>query len=163
MVRPLSPGPGQESVWDYPRPPALEKSSRHVRIVFNGEVIAESRTAAMVKETSHPPVYFIPPEDVDERFVRPSRKTSFCEWKGRAIYYDLVVNDKTLKDVAFSYPSPTSRFELIRNWVSFYAAPMDEVTVNGETVVPQEGGFYSGWITQDVVGPFKGGPGTWGW
>jgi uncharacterized protein (DUF427 family) len=116
-----------------------------------------------VKETSHPPVYFIPPEDVNGDLIRPSGKSSICEWKGQAVYYDVVVGDKVLRDVAFSYPSPNERFEAIRDWISFYAGPMDEVTVNGEQVIPQDGGFYSGWITRDVVGPFKGGPGTWGW
>lgn len=156
-------GPGQESVWDYPRPPALEMTERHVRIIFAGKVVAETHRAALVKETSHPPVYFIPPEDVDGEFLRPSRKSTYCEWKGQAVYYDVVVGDKILKNVAFSYPSPNERFESIRRWISFYADPMDEVTVNGEQVTPQDGEFYSGWITKEVVGPFKGGPGTWGW
>lgn len=161
--QPVKPNSGQESVWSYPRPPALEVTKRHVRIVVNGRVVAETRRPALVKETSHPPVYFIPPEDVNGDLVRPSKKSSFCEWKGQAIYYDVVVGDKVIKDVAFSYPSPTERFEAVRDWISFYAGPMDEVTVDGEQVIPQEGGFYSGWITRDVVGPFKGGPGTWGW
>jgi len=161
--QPERPDSGQESVWSYPRPPALEMTKRHVRIVVNGQVVAETRRPALVKETSHPPVYFIPPEDVNGDLFRPSKKSSFCEWKGQAIYYDVVVGDQVIKDVAFSYPSPTERFEAVRNWISFYAGPMDEVTVDGEQVVPQEGGFYSGWITTDVVGPFKGGPGSWGW
>ena len=156
-------GPGQESVWSYPRPPALEMTARHVRIVVNGQVVAETDRPALVKETSHPPVYFIPPEDVNGELFRPSKKSSFCEWKGQAIYYDVVVGDRVLKEAAFSYPSPNKRFEPVRNWISFYAGPMDEVTVNGEQVIPQEGGFYSGWITKDIVGPFKGGPGTSGW
>jgi uncharacterized protein (DUF427 family) len=136
---------------------------RHVRIVVNGTVIAETKRPAVIKETSHPPVYFIPAEDVNGKFLRPSRKSSFCEWKGEAVYYDVVVGDRILEDVAFSYPSPTGRYDNIRHWISFYAGPMDAVTVDGEQVIPQDGGFYSGWITRDVVGPFKGGPGTWGW
>jgi uncharacterized protein (DUF427 family) len=138
-------------------------TERHVRVVVADQVIADTHCAALVKETSHPPVYFIPPGDVNGVLLRPSRKSTFCEWKGQAVYYDIVVGDRILKEAAFSYPSPTDRFASIRNWLSFYAGPMDEVTVNGERVVPQEGGFYSGWITSDVVGPFKGGPGTWGW
>jgi uncharacterized protein (DUF427 family) len=161
--KPDEAAPGQESVWDYPRPPALETVDRHVRVIFNGVVVAETRTPAVVKETSHPPVYFIPPEDVRGEFLRSVRKTSFCEWKGQAIYYDLVVGDRRAKEVAFSYPSPVARFEPIRGWISFYGGPMDEVTVDGEKVRPQEGGFYSGWITSHVVGPFKGIPGSWGW
>jgi uncharacterized protein (DUF427 family) len=154
---------GQESVWDYPRPPALELVNRHVRVVFNGQVIAESRSPVLVKETSHPPVYFIQPEDVRTELLHPSFKVTTCEWKGQSVYFDLVMKGQTLKEVAFSYPSPVPRFEMIRDWFSFYAGPMDEVTVDGERVKPQEGSFYSGWITSHVVGPFKGAPGTWGW
>jgi uncharacterized protein (DUF427 family) len=138
-------------------------TKRHVRIVVNGKVVAETNRPALVKETSHPPVYFIPAEDVNSELIRPSSKSSFCEWKGQAIYFDVLAEDKVLENVAFSYPSPNERFEAIRHWISFYAGPMDEVTVDGEQVIPQDGGFYSGWITRDVVGPFKGGPGTSGW
>jgi uncharacterized protein (DUF427 family) len=141
----------------------LELVERHVRIVVKGRVIAETRRPALVKETSHPPVYFIPPEDVNGALLRPSRKVSFCEWKGEAVYYDVVAGDRVIENVAFSYPSPNEHFEKIRHWISFYAGPMDEVTVDGEHVIAQAGGFYSGWITSDVVGPFKGDPGTWGW
>lgn len=153
----------KESVWDYPRPPALEHANKHVRIVVAGKVLAESHRPILIKETSHPPVYFLPPEDVREDWLRPTRKASYCEWKGQASYYDVVVGDRRLEAVAFRYENPIERFRDLEGWYSFYAAPMDSVTVDGELVTPQEGEFYSGWITSDLVGPFKGAPGTWGW
>jgi uncharacterized protein (DUF427 family) len=153
----------RESVWDYPRPPAIEEVRRHVRVVALGELIAESQRPILIKETSHPPVYFLPPEDVREKWLRRTAKTSFCEWKGSASYYDVVVGERALRAVAFRYVRPTQRFAKLAGWYSFYAGPMDSVTVDGEQVTPQEGGFYSGWITKNLVGPFKGAPGSLGW
>jgi len=165
MVRPIpeTPAPGQESVWKYPRPPALEHAGAHVRIVFAGVTIAESRRPALVKETSHPPVYFLPPEDVRADAVRPSAGPSFCEWKGEAAYFDVVAGGRIAERACFTYPSPVPRFRAITGWMAFYAGAMDEVTVDGERVTPQPGGFYAGWITSRVAGPFKGAPGTMGW
>lgn len=153
----------KERVWDYPRPPALEHANRHVRIVAGGELIAESSRPILIKETSHPPVYFLPPDDVCEQWLRHNEKTSYCEWKGRARYYDLVLGSGVIEAAAFSYDEPTRAFRDIAGWCSFYAGPMDSVTVDGEEVTPQEGGFYSGWITRELIGPFKGAPGTRGW
>ncbi len=162
--RRVEPGPGQESVWDYPRPPRLEETTRLIRVEFGGQVIAESRHAWRVLETSHPPVYYVPPGDVRFEFVRQSSTGgSFCEWKGGAVYHSLVVADRRSADAAWSYPDPTPAFAPIRGYLAFYPGRVDACTVDGVAVRPQEGGFYGGWITPDVVGPFKGGPGSWGW
>ncbi len=152
-----------ESVWDYPRPPRLEASRRLVRVEFAGEVIAETTRAYRVLETSHPPVYYIPPEDVRSESLRPSRRHSHCEWKGRASYYDLVVGEREVRDAAWYYPEPTSRFAAIRDYVAFYPSRVDAAFVDDEQVQPQAGDFYGGWITAEIEGPFKGGPGTAGW
>ncbi|MCC2112757.1 MAG: DUF427 domain-containing protein, partial [Hyphomicrobiales bacterium] len=116
-----------------------------------------------VLETSHPPVYYIPPEDVAMDYLQPAAGGSWCEWKGRAAYFTLRVGDKTAERVAWSYPNPTPSFAPIQNYLAFYAAPMDACLIDGERVTPQPGGFYGGWITRDVVGPFKGVPGSTGW
>jgi uncharacterized protein (DUF427 family) len=157
------PGPGQESVWDYPRPPRVEETSKHIQVVFAGEVIADTRRAKRVLETSHPPVYYIPPEDIQMEFLHESPQTSYCEWKGRASYYTVSVGEKRAENATWFYPDPTPPFASIRNHVAFYANKMDACWVDGEKVRPQPGGFYGGWITDDVVGPFKGAPGTMGW
>lgn len=163
MVNRIPPEPGQESVWDYPRPPRLEDCSKHIQILFNGVTIADTRQAKRVLETSHPPVYYIPPDDIQQDYLVSSPRTTFCEWKGRGAYYSLVVGDKRLEDGAWYYPDPTPAFVSMKNYVAFYPAPMDGCYVDGEKVTPQPGNFYGGWITHDIVGPFKGGPGTWGW
>lgn len=161
--QPIPPGPGQESVWDYPRPPRLEPSAKHIQIIFNGVVIADSRRAYRVLETSHPPVYYIPPEDIDMRYLEKGNGRSFCEWKGEAGYYSVRVNGKEARNAGWYYAKPTPAFAAIQNHVAFYAEPMDACLVDGEKVTPQPGRFYGGWITHDIVGPFKGEPGTMGW
>jgi uncharacterized protein (DUF427 family) len=162
-IKRIEPQPGQESVWDYPRPPRLEPVSRHIQIIFNGELIADTRRAYRVLETSHPPTYYIPPDDIQMRFLQPAEGQSLCEWKGQARYLSLVVGQQHAPRVAWYYPSPTPAFAPITNHVAFYAGPMDACTVDGQRVIPQPGEFYGGWITADVVGPFKGEPGTLGW
>ena len=166
-ARRIAPGPGQESVWDYPRPPVLEDTSKHIEVVFNGEVIADTRRAKRLLETSHPPTYYLPPEDVrlKEFFKPPSnRGSSFCEWKGTASYYNIEVNGKRVENAAWYYPNPSdAKYTSLRNYVAIYAGKMDECRVDGERVTPQPGPFYGGWITKDLVGPFKGEPGTMGW
>ncbi len=157
------PAPGQESVWDYPRPPRVERTDRHIQVVFNGVVIADTRRAWRVLETSHPPVYYIPPEDIRMDCLRPAAGRSFCEWKGQAGYYDVRVGDRTAANAAWYYVMPTPAFAGIKDHVAFYPRPMDACTVDGELVQPQPGEFYGGWITRDIVGPFKGEPDTWGW
>lgn len=161
--RRIEPEPGQESVWDYPRPPRLEDSPKHIQIVFNGVTIADTYRAKRVLETTHPPVYYLPPEDIKMEYLIRATQGSFCEWKGQAIYYTIVVGDKQVANAAWSYPNPTSNFASIKDYLAFYAYLMDVCYVNGEKVQPQPGNFYGGWITSDIVGPFKGQPGTWGW
>lgn len=155
--------PGQESVWDYPRPPRLEDSSKHIQIIFGGLVIADTRRAKRVLETSHPPGYYIPPEDIKLEYLTPTGQRSFCEWKGAAGYYTLQVGDKIAEGAAWYYPAPTPSFATIKDYVAFYPGRMDACYVDGELVQPQPGDFYGGWITKDIVGPFKGGAGSWGW
>jgi uncharacterized protein (DUF427 family) len=163
MIRRIQPGPGQESVWDYPRPPRLEPSTRHIQVIFNDIILADTRRAWRVLETSHPPIYYIPPEDIQMQYLQRSRRGSFCEWKGQAAYYSITINDKHADDAGWYYPTPTPDFRPITNFIAFYPQLMDRCTIDGEVVTPQPGGFYGGWITSDIVGPFKGGPGTWGW
>jgi uncharacterized protein (DUF427 family) len=165
MFRPESipPQPGQESVWDYPRPPRLEPVEKRIQIVFNGVTIADTQRAMRVLETSHPPTYYLPPEDLAQQYLIPSARSTFCEWKGSGSYYSLKVGEKAAIEVAWYYENPTPNFIAIKNYVAFYADPMDACYVNGEKVTPQPGQFYGGWITSDVVGPFKGEAGSWGW
>lgn len=159
----IDPKPGQESVWDYPRPPRLEPSSKRIQIIFNGVTIADSQRTQRVLETSHPPVYYIPPEDIKMEYLKVTNQQSFCEWKGSAKYYTLVVGDKQETNVAWYYSNPTSVFAAIKDFVAFYPSRMDACYVDGEKVTPQPGDFYGGWITNDIVGPFKGVAGSWGW
>ena len=162
--RRIAPAPGQESVWDYPRPPRLERTARHLRVVVAGQLLAETRRAWRVLETSHPPVYYLPPEDVNGALLRAAPGGgSFCEWKGVARYFDVVVGADVRRQAAWSYADPTPAFAAIRDHVAFYPARVDRCTVDGEVARPQPGGFYGGWITDDVVGPFKGARDTLGW
>lgn len=155
--------PGQESVWDYPRPPRVEETTKHLQVIFNGIIIADTRRARRVLETSHPPVYYIPPEDIRMEFLTATPRSTFCEWKGRASYCTVKVGDEEARDAAWFYPEPTHAFASIKDYVAFYPGRMEACYVDGERVKPQEGDFYGGWITSDIVGHFKGGPGTWGW
>ena len=152
-----------ESVWDYPRPPALEKVDRRVKVIFNDVIIAESNRAYRILETSHPPVYYIHPQDVRMDLLEIGPGQSFCEYKGQAKYWSLLVDGKLSKNAAWSYPSPSKQFGAISEHLAFYASRVDECWVGHERVTPQAGDFYGGWITASIVGPFKGGPGTWGW
>jgi uncharacterized protein (DUF427 family) len=159
----IEPGPGQESVWDYPRPPRVERVQKHIEVFFNGIKIVSSDSAYRVLETSHPPVYYIPRADIRMEYLGPAEGTSLCEWKGRAAYFTVRAGDQSAERSAWSYPDPTPEFEIIKDHIAFYAGPMDRCTVDGERVIPQPGEFYGGWITKDIVGPFKGEPGTMGW
>lgn len=159
----IEPGPDQESVWDYPRPPRLEPISKLIQVYFNGKLIASTRNAKRVLETSHPPVYYIPPEDVRMAYIEPVSGTSWCEWKGKASYFDVVAGDRRAKRAAWAYPRPTPAFAAIQDHLAFYAGAMERCLVDGEEARPQPGGFYGGWITDDIVGPFKGEPGSSGW
>lgn len=156
------PGPGQESVWDYPRPPRLQPDSREV-IVRAGDVrVARSVRAIRVLETASPPTFYIPLDDIVPGTLVPAGGTSHCEWKGAARYWSVRAGDRTFDRVAWSYPDPTPAFAAIRAAVAFYASPLI-CTVGGERVRPQPGQFYGGWVTDEIVGPFKGEPGTFGW
>ncbi len=159
----IAPGPGQESVWDYPRPPTWEPCDREIKVVFGGETIVRTTNAKRVLETSHPPVYYIPIEDVRSGALVPSDRQSFCEWKGIANYHHIQVNDAIAQNAAWGYRDPTEAFAAIRDHVAIYPHSMDACYVGGELVEAQRGGFYGGWITKKIVGPFKGEPGTQGW
>ena len=159
----IAPGPGQESVWDYPRPPAVEAVPETLRVVFAGREIARTSRAYRVLETSHPPTYYLPLSDIDQTALHVNGRRTVCEYKGAASYYDIEVGHRSASAAAWYYPDPRRGFEPLKNCVSFYATAMDECWVGDEKVEPQEGDFYGGWITSKVVGPFKGGAGTWGW
>jgi uncharacterized protein (DUF427 family) len=153
----VQPGPGQESVWDYPRPPRVEQTGKHIEIYFNGVKIADTTRAVRILETSHPPAYYIPPEDIIMEYLTPTSRLTFCEWKGQASYYTITVGDKTAPNAAWYYPKPTGGYDALRNYVAFYPGRMEACYVDGEKVRAQPGDFYGGWITSDIVGPFKGG------
>lgn len=162
-VIPLAPAPGQESVWDYPRPPRLEVASRTVVVRLGGAVVAATRRPYRVLETSHPPVFYVPRADLAAGALVPSARESYCEFKGMASYWSVRGGDALAEDAAWSYEHPARGFEELTGAVAFYPGRMDSCTVDGEVVRAQAGGFYGGWVTDDVVGPFKGEPGTWGW
>ena len=157
------PSAGQESVWDYPRPPRLEKVSVRLRVIFNGQTIADTTSGYRVLETSHPPVYYIPPDDIAQQYLQGAPGSSWCEFKGHARYWSLDVDGRTAENAAWSYPTPSPAFADIAGYLAFYASRVDECWVDDERVQPQEGDFYGGWITSRIVGPFKGGAGTRGW
>ncbi|MDQ3177667.1 MAG: DUF427 domain-containing protein [Actinomycetota bacterium] len=162
-VIPDVPAPGQESVWDYPRPPRWDREQERIEIVFGGEVILATDGAIRVLETSHPPTYYLPVADFVDGVLRPAGGSSFCEWKWMASYFDVVVGDHVAARAAWGYPSPTAGWAVLLDHVAVYAAAMDRCTVGDDEVEPQPGGFYGGWVTPRVVGPFKGVPGSHGW
>ena len=155
------PGPGQESVWDYPRPPRLEPTGQRLRVVAADQVLADTTAGFRVLETSHPPTFYIPARDVRLDRLVEAPGASICEFKGRARYWAL--EEDPAAPVAWSYPQPTRAFAQIADHFSFYASRVESCWVGEERVSAQEGDFYGGWITSKIVGPFKGGPGTWGW
>jgi len=152
-----------ESVWDYPRPPRVDPSSEHVVVTHGGLVVADTTASVRVLETSHPPTYYLPAADFAEGVLRPGQGASWCEWKGQAAYYDLVTPSAVAPRAAWTYPTPTAGFTAIAGAIAVMAAQVDRCTVNGEQVVAQPGGFYGGWVTSWVAGPFKGVPGSMGW
>ena len=162
-VRPEPAGPGQESVWDYPRPPRLQASSEHVVVMLGAVVVVDTRRALRVLETSHPPTYYLPLADTAEGAFVPAEGTSWCEWKGQAVYLDVVGGSFVAAGAAWTYPTPSPAFADLIDHVALYPGRMDRCTVDGEPVGAQVGGFYGGWVTAAVVGPFKGGPGSVGW
>lgn len=162
-INPTPPTIGQESVWDYPRPPRVEHSSERIVIRLGGEVIVDTTDAVRVLETSHPPVYYVPRSHFIEGSLEPTAGSSFCEFKGAAKYLTVVGGGSAAEKSAWYYPTPAPGYEELINRVAVYPSRMDSCEVGGETVVPQAGDFYGGWITSRVAGPFKGEPGTAGW
>ena len=157
-----APGPGQVSVWDFPRPPQLAADDREVVVRWGGLEVARTRRAVRVLETAHPPTFYLPWNDVNRALLQPAGGGSFCEWKGPARYWSLVHQSQQLPGVAWSYPQPLPGAEALADTVAFYAYDL-QCSVGGQTVRPQGGGFYGGWITPDLAGPFKGDPGSSGW
>lgn len=158
-----TPRAGQQSVWDFPRPAIAEACSAHVLIEHRGMVIADTRASIRTLETSHPPSYYIPRHAIAPGILQKGERSSFCEWKGTAVYWDVLVGGDLMREVGWSYPAPSPGFGLLLGHVAFYAGPFDRCSVNGETVIPQPGAFYGGWITSDLAGPFKGVPGSRNW
>jgi uncharacterized protein (DUF427 family) len=161
--RPDPVGPGQESVWDYPRPPRLERTSALLQVVLGGSVVAETREGWRVLETSHPPTYYLPRTAFGAGVLRPAAGASWCEWKGRASYLDLVSGTTVAPAAAWTYEDPTPGFEEIAGAIAVMAAAVDRCLVDSEVVTPQPGGFYGGWVTKAIAGPIKGIPGSMGW
>ncbi len=155
--------PGQESVWAFPRPSIAQPTPAHIVIEHAGTIVADTRASIRTLETSHPPSHYIPRRDIAPGLLRQAEGASFCEWKGVAVYWDVVIGDIELAGVGWSYPEPTPPFAALRDHIAFYAGPFDRCSVDGEAVRPQPGGFYGGWITSAVAGPFKGVPGSRGW
>ncbi len=149
-------------MWDYPRPPRIEKTTTLVRVALGGETVADTRQAVRVLETSQPPAFYIRPRDVRQDLLEPTSTRTFCEWKGEASYFTVRVGKRELVDAAWTYLDPTPDFAEIAGWFAFYAQKLD-CFVSGERVTANEGTFYGGWITSSVVGPFKGGPGSAHW
>ena len=155
-------GPGQESVWDYPRPPKVVADERLVRVLVADEVVAETRSAVRVLETASPPTFYLPRADVRTEYLVPGSGGSFCEWKGQAQYWSVHVGPHRLDDAGWGYPEPLPPYEELADRVSFYPARLT-CFVGDERAEPQPGGFYGGWVTSELVGPFKGKPGTEWW
>jgi uncharacterized protein (DUF427 family) len=158
----VMPGPGQESVWDYPRPPVIVADTRCIEVRLDGVLIADTRAALRVLETANPPTFYLPSAALCCDCLRPERERTFCEWKGQARYYSLCIGERSVNHAAWSYPAPYAGFLAIRNYLAFYPDRM-ECYVDGERARAQAGGFYGGWTTDEIVGPFKGEPGTSGW
>ena len=150
-------------MWSYPRPAIAVPSPARIVIRHGGRTIADTGSSIRTLETSHPPTYYIPLSDIAPESLHRAGGSSFCEWKGVATYWDVVIGQQRLPRVGWSYPEPTAAFEILRDHLAFYAAPFDQCTVDGDVVIPQAGPFYGGWITHRLAGPFKGGPGTQGW
>lgn len=159
----VTPKPGQESVWDYPRPPRLEPVLQRIRVELGGVTIADTTRALRVLERSHPPTYYIPFADLLSGAATRVAARSFCEWKGEAVYYDLQAGGRVARAAAWGYPTPSAGFTALAGTIAIYPGRVDGCWVGDERVTPQPGGFYGGWVTSAVVGPFKGGPGTAGW
>lgn len=160
QVRRVKPGPGQESVWEYPRPPLVQDEKRIVEVRFGGSTVARTNRALRVLETGHAPVYYIPIDDIRAGVLVPADRVSYCDFKGEACYYHVVADERRAPEAAWTYPNPATSYEALAGCVAFYPTPMDSCLVGGEVVRPQSGTYRGGWVTSDVVGPFIGDPGT---
>ena len=152
-----------ENVWNYPRPPRIEAVPQRIRVVLGGALIADTRSAWRVLETSHPPSYYLPPDAFVPGALRPYQKHSVCEWKGAADYWTIMGGGRIERDAGWSYPDPHPAYAALQGHVAVYAGRMDACYVGEEEVTPQPGGFYGGWVTRNLTGPFKGAAGTFGW
>jgi uncharacterized protein (DUF427 family) len=159
--RPVEPGPNQESVWDYPRPPRIEAVTARLRVLFAGKTIADTEAALRVLQTSHPPVHYFPAKDVDRRRLQPSKTR--CEFKAAATYWSITTGGRSAENAAWNYPNPTAGFQPIASFFAFYPGKVDECWAGDESVLPKQGNFYGGWITSRIIGPSKGRPGTLAW
>jgi len=159
----VEPGVGQESVWDYPRPPRIDPVAARIRVVVAGRTIADTLQALRVVETAGAPVYYLPPADIDLAHLRPTDHSSVCEWKGVASYFDHDDEVHRIPAIAWAYRRPEPGYGAIRDHLAFYASRVDEAWVGGERARPQPGGFYGGWVTDAIVGPIKGEPGSQFW
>lgn len=162
-IKVIKPKPGQESVWDYPRPPMVMEVKDDISICHHNRMICRSSNSFRVLETSHPPTFYIPMNAFRDVELKLNKRNSFCEFKGMATYVDLHFEDGIIEDVGWTYLNPSKGFEKITKAISIYASKVDQCKVGNRFVQAQEGDFYGGWITENIVGPFKGGPGTWGW
>jgi uncharacterized protein (DUF427 family) len=157
------PAASRESVWNYPRPPRIEPVAERIVVRFDGETIADTSRAFRILETSHPPVYYLPPQDIRMNLIVPAAESSFCEFKGTANYVTIAVGTRRSERAGWRYDTPTATYAAIAGYIAFYASRVDEALVGDERVVAQAGDFYGGWITSRIVGPFKGAAGTLGW
>ena len=158
----ISPDSGQESVWDYPRPPRIDKDDRLIIVKFKENLIAQSNRTVRILETASPPVFYIPPEDVNAEYLEKQEMESICEWKGLATYWAIIIDGIKINNAGWSYPKPFSGYEQIKDYISFYPSKLD-CFVGDEQAKPQPGGFYGGWVTSEIIGPYKGEPGTSWW
>jgi len=161
--KPQPVGPGEESVWDYPRPPRLEAEKRRIVVVYNGITVIDTTRALRVLETSHPPTYYLPPEDFAPDTLTAATGTSYCEWKGVARFWRVRAGGREADRAGWSYAHPSEAFAALADYVALYCSAMDSCEVGGDRARPQPGGFYGGWVNSWVKGPFKGDPDTLGW
>jgi uncharacterized protein (DUF427 family) len=159
----IPPQRGQESAWDYPRPPRVEETSKHVVAMLGNVAVADTRSAVRLLEKANPPVYYIPPQHVRLELMTLNSHHTHSEVLGTASYYDLSLDGRLVRNAAWVYTDPLAGYEAIRGRIAFHAGRVDSALVDGERAVPQPGSFGTGWITNDVVGPFKGEPGSWDW
>lgn len=161
--KPIKPKQGQESVWDYPRPPKVEPFSSHIRISHQSQTLIDTNRSFKLMETSHPPTYYLPISDFKQGVLRENEHRTFCEFKGVANYFDLIIDGNIFHNIGWTYHLPNKYYLMLKDHISLYASKLDACYVNNEKVSAQEGDFYGGWITSNIVGPFKGAPGTYGW